>query len=239
MRFPRTLLFLVALLVVGSATAQEPTETLPKVVQHGEPTYPPLARQARIQGDVSLKITTDGESVLNAVAETGHQLLRRAAEENVRTWKFVPHQPNIFNVVFRYHLLPNNVEVFFLQSPILVEITAPTPELIIDYADIGLGNWKAQLKSARSSLQEVLDLYYSGPDGEWLRGKVTDPQGETEEIDYGHQEGSLLGFTVKLWYLHERPVKVFLVGRVIGSKMRGTFIDDTGTTGEWTAVRQK
>jgi TonB family protein len=209
------------------------------VVQHGEPTYPPLARQARIQGDVSIKITTDGESVLNAVAETGHPLLRRAAEENVRTWKFAPHQPNSFNVVFRYHLLPNNVEVFFLQSPTLVEITAPSPELIIDYAEIGLGKWKAQLKSVSGSSQEVLDLYYSGPDGDWLGGKVTGPKDETEEIDYGHREGSLLGFAVKLSHLHERSVKVFLVGRMIGSKMTGTFIDDTGTTGEWTAVRQK
>jgi outer membrane biosynthesis protein TonB len=86
MRPACTILMLsILLVVVPSALAQESTEALPKVVQHTEPIYPPLARQTRIQGEVSVKVTTDGESVREAVAETGHPLLRKAAEDNART----------------------------------------------------------------------------------------------------------------------------------------------------------
>jgi hypothetical protein len=33
-------------------------------------------------------------------------------------------------------------------------------------------------------------------------------------------------------------VKVYFVGKVSGGKIKGTFVDDAGTTGEWTAVRE-
>src|SRR6266849_6284035 len=101
---------------VLSARAQDP-KALPGVVQHAEPKYPPLARQTRIQGEVRVKITTDGESVRDAEAETGHTLLRKAAEDNARTWKFVAHVPGIFHVTFRYKLLSDNTNVEFLESP--------------------------------------------------------------------------------------------------------------------------
>ncbi len=88
MRHARTILMLSVLLTsVPSAMAQESPEVLPNVVQHTEPVYPPLARQTRIQGEVRIKVTTDGESVRDAEAETGHPLLRKAAEGNARTWK--------------------------------------------------------------------------------------------------------------------------------------------------------
>src|SRR5712692_7421649 len=123
MRPACTILILsVLLMVVPSALAQESTEALPKVVQHSEPIYPPLARQARIQGEVSVKVTTDGESAREAVAQTGHTLLRKAAEDNVKTWKFASHTPSTFNVTFRYKLMESSVEVEFLELPAIVEI---------------------------------------------------------------------------------------------------------------------
>ena len=73
---------------VDSAIAQQSSEALPKVIQHAEPMYPPLASQTRIDGDVRVKFTTDGESVTDLVVESGHPLLRIATEDNVRTWKF-------------------------------------------------------------------------------------------------------------------------------------------------------
>src|SRR5512137_1057092 len=133
-----TVLILSVLLAsVPTLSAQESTETLPKVVQHSEPIYPPLARQTRIQGVVSVKVTTDGESVLEAIAQTGHPLLRKAAEANVKTWKFVSHTPSTFNVIFRYELMESNVEVEFLQLPNTVEIRASPSEMSIYYADLG------------------------------------------------------------------------------------------------------
>src|SRR3989442_15946821 len=102
MRHARSTLMLSALLAaMPSALAQQSTEVLPKGVQHTEPIYPPLARQTRIQGEVLVKVTTDGESVRDAEAETGHPLLRKAAQDNSRTWKFVAHTPGTFQVTFR------------------------------------------------------------------------------------------------------------------------------------------
>jgi outer membrane biosynthesis protein TonB len=83
------LMLSVLLAVVPGVLAQESAETLPKVMQHSEPIYQPLARLTRIQGEVSVKVTTDGESVREAVAQTGPPLLYKAAEDNVKTWKFV------------------------------------------------------------------------------------------------------------------------------------------------------
>jgi len=116
-------------------------------MQHGEPIYPPLARQTRIQGEVSVKVTTDGESVREAIAQTGHPLLRKAAEDNAKSWKFASHTPSTFNVTFRYKLMESSVEVEFLKSPTIVEILASLPEMSIYYADLGLGTWKAQIKN--------------------------------------------------------------------------------------------
>ncbi len=156
MRIPQAILVLPALLAFAlGATAQESGEALPKVVQHAEPTYPPLARQTRIQGDVRVKVTTDGESVRDAEAETGHPLLRKAAEDNARTWKFVAHTSGTFHMTFRYKLLSGDVGVEFLQSPAIVEIESCPPEVYIQYAWLGLGTWKAQLKSAHGKSSQV------------------------------------------------------------------------------------
>lgn len=234
----RSILMLLSLLVVmPSAMAQQFSEVLPKVVEHSEPMYPPLARQTRIQGDVRVKVTTDGELVLNAQAETGHPLLRKAAEDNARTWKFVAHPPGTFQVVFRYKLLSNNVSVGFLESPAIVEIAASPPEVIIYYAWIGLGTWKAQIKSAHGKTSRVFKLAYSGPDADWLSANVVGPEAETEEIDFGHKEGDFLAFTKTLSQPDGQHVKTFFIGKMSGDKIVGTSVDDTGIRGEWTAVR--
>jgi len=178
--------------------AQETPEVLPKVVQHAQPIYPPLARQTRIQGEVRVKIVTDGESVREAAAETGHPLLRKAAEDNARTCKFVAHTPGTFHVTFRYKEPSGDADVEFLESPSIVQIEAATPEMSIYYAWLGLGPWKAQLKSAHGKSSQVLKLYYSGPNGDWLDGNAVSRKGESEEIDLGHKEGDFLAFTITL-----------------------------------------
>jgi Gram-negative bacterial TonB protein C-terminal len=130
MRIPSGILVLLVLLASApNMMAQEIPHALPKVVQHSEPIYPPLARQTRIDGEVRLKVTTDGEFVRTAEVETGHPLLRGAAEENVKTWKFVTHTPGTFHVTFRYKLLSSDVNVRFLESPAIVEIDVTPPEM--------------------------------------------------------------------------------------------------------------
>jgi TonB family protein len=53
------------------------------------PCYPPLARQAQLQGEVRVRIEvgTDG-NVTIAEAPDGNPILRAASVSNVRTWKF-------------------------------------------------------------------------------------------------------------------------------------------------------
>jgi TonB family protein len=59
------------------------------------PVYPPLARQARIQGTVILKvqITKSGE-VANIQLVSGHPMLAPAAIEAVKQWKYDPYLLN-------------------------------------------------------------------------------------------------------------------------------------------------
>lgn len=224
-------------LVGAPAEPQDGVDALPKVIQHSQPIYPPLARQARIQGDVRVRLTTDGESITNLEAVAGQPLLRKAAEDNVRTWRFAPHRPSTFYVVFRYKLASGDVDVEFLDAPSLVQLEAAPPQTIIDYAWIGLGKWKAQLVSAHGKCRRTLDLSYSGPDGEWLRGKVLGEKGEDEEIDFGHKEGDFVAFTAKLREPDGKRLVTFFVGNLKGNRITGTFVDGAGATGHWTALR--
>ena len=116
---------------VSAAQVAESPQRLP-VVKSGEmPFYPQPANAARIQGDVHLRVTTDGSGVASVIIEGGQPMLAKAAQDNVRTWKFEPHERTSFPTWFAYHLLaePNcktnksgNEEVH-LNLPTQVEIT--------------------------------------------------------------------------------------------------------------------
>jgi len=110
-------LILLTLAAVSTFACAQGTETfLPKVIDHAEPYYPPLGRTARISGDVLVRFTTDGQAVINADAETGHELLRSSAVENVKTWKFVSHEPGTFHVTFRFRIISGEMSSFFFRS---------------------------------------------------------------------------------------------------------------------------
>lgn len=73
------------------------------------PCYPPLARQARVQGTVKIEIEVAGDgTVASAEALEGNPLLRAAAVANVQTWNFTggtQHLPMLRTVVaFEYKL---------------------------------------------------------------------------------------------------------------------------------------
>src|SRR3954466_7069854 len=62
------------------------------LVRKVNPAYPPLARQARIQGQVVLQaeISKDG-SIANLRLVSGHPMLAPAAIEAVKQWKYKPY----------------------------------------------------------------------------------------------------------------------------------------------------
>jgi protein TonB len=65
------------------------------LVNKPQPNYPPLARQARIQGKVLLQalISKDG-SIENLQLISGHPMLAPAAIEAVKRWKYKPYLLN-------------------------------------------------------------------------------------------------------------------------------------------------
>ncbi|MEP6644486.1 MAG: energy transducer TonB, partial [Acidobacteriaceae bacterium] len=62
------------------------------VLHKVQPPYPPLARQARIQGSVTLQaeISKDG-SIQNLRLISGHPMLAPSAIEAVKQWKYKPY----------------------------------------------------------------------------------------------------------------------------------------------------
>jgi protein TonB len=65
------------------------------LVRRVQPNYPPLARQARIQGVVVLQaqISKDG-NIENLQLISGHPMLAPAAIEAVKQWKYKPYLLN-------------------------------------------------------------------------------------------------------------------------------------------------
>jgi hypothetical protein len=234
----RLFLSLVVLAVaLPSAIAQQPSDILPKIVQHDEPIYPPLARQTRIGGDVRIEFSTNGESVTDVVVESGHPLLRPAAESNVRTWKFASHTPGKFYVIFRYKLESGGTEITFPESPSIVQIEA-APMAISDGpcgSTLDIGTWKIRLNSSPGVISQVLDLSSSCAGS--LEGTARGPGGKEEKIESRYYEDPFLAFATNIHQPDGRNIKTFFAGRISKSKIVGAFVDDTGTTGQWTGVR--
>jgi len=62
-----------------------------KLVNQARPTYPPLARQARIQGTVRLEaVISKGGAIEELKVVSGHPLLIQAAQAAVLQWRYEP-----------------------------------------------------------------------------------------------------------------------------------------------------
>ncbi len=65
------------------------------LIRKVQPTYPPLARQARIQGVVVLQAQISKEgNIQNLQLISGHPMLAPAAIEAVKQWKYKPYLLN-------------------------------------------------------------------------------------------------------------------------------------------------
>jgi TonB family protein len=102
------------------------------------PSYPPLAQAARIEGIVKIKISINEKGeVVDATALSGHEMLKHAAVENVKAWKFTPAPGAKALELFMTYLYsiegqevamaPRKCAHIKLDLPTRVEITAPPP----------------------------------------------------------------------------------------------------------------
>jgi TonB family protein len=64
--------------------------------KYADPVYPALARSARIQGHVDLRLAVDPTSgdVLNVIVELGHPMLTSSATGAAKQWRFAPGWAN-------------------------------------------------------------------------------------------------------------------------------------------------
>jgi protein TonB len=63
----------------------------PKAIVQVSPEYPPLARQAHIQGEVQIDAILDEQgNVIDMKVVSGHPLLYQAALDALKKWKYEP-----------------------------------------------------------------------------------------------------------------------------------------------------
>jgi TonB family protein len=77
--------------VAGTAVPQSAETAEANLIARVNPAYPPLAKQARVQGSVVLDILIDGNGAVRDVhVRAGHPLLQQAAVDAVRQWRYKP-----------------------------------------------------------------------------------------------------------------------------------------------------
>jgi protein TonB len=65
------------------------------IIYRLQPNYPPIARQARIQGTVELRaIISKAGTIENLIVVSGHPMLVKSAIEAVRQWRYRPYLLN-------------------------------------------------------------------------------------------------------------------------------------------------
>ena len=132
-------LLLLMLAVAVSASGQSATQEAraPALTSAAVPFYPRVPQQAHIEGEVRLRLSTDGNRVTNVEVESGQPMLVQAAKENVKTWQFERHAPTSFETTFRYRLFPSKCDsqcncggvekgTVLLRLPTEAEVSAET-----------------------------------------------------------------------------------------------------------------
>jgi TonB family protein len=236
MRQLQIIALLSVLLISAVGAVAQTTEGLPPVIHHDDPVYPAIAQTAHISGEVLLRINTDGESVTDAVAESGPALLQKSAVDNVRTWKFAPHRPVTFHVTFRYKIV-SGTQTSFLEIPDIVEINAEPGQLTIDWAWVAIGCFRVRLSSSHGVLTKQIFFSFSGPREQWLSAELLPLGDNIKEADFGRKEGDFLAFTIRLDEPDGKHPETFLVGRLTKNRIVGTFVDDAGVRGNWNGIK--
>jgi TonB family protein len=116
--------------------AQEEKRPIIYVKHLVPPYYPPLAHMTRISGTVVMKLKIDSDGKVISVETVGHDLLKKDAEKNIRTWTFgcagcPPDAPFEHTIRFKYvqdNTLPERSTKTVMDLPDEVTMSAgPIP----------------------------------------------------------------------------------------------------------------
>jgi TonB family protein len=189
-----SLRILLLLFVATAAPAQEHEITKAEALQHLQtreaPLYPPLARQARIQGPVQLSVSVDPSgNVTDVRVVEGHPMLTGAAVEAVREWKFEPFLENDSPTEVT---VPVTVEFKLVSSPDELESDFKRDyswqmqrarELLAENRTDVLGDAAAR---AKSSLQLAQDAHHSqeAAAAQLLLARIHDADHEDATAEY-------------------------------------------------------
>jgi len=66
--------------------------------------YPPLAASAHIQGDVTFEVSAAGQGLVS-----GHPLLVRSAQDNLKTWSLPPLQSGKYLINYHFQVIGEGV----------------------------------------------------------------------------------------------------------------------------------
>lgn len=91
--------------------------------------YPSLARQARVQGAVVIKVDLDDKGrAVDAAAVSGAGILIPPCLKNARNWRFRPNSQKAAVIVYNFKLVINDPGQTILQPPNFVTVTdSPVP----------------------------------------------------------------------------------------------------------------
>ena len=120
----RSRLFFLSVLLIAVGLSAKPQTPRPTAVVHlKSPNYGIVARQARIQGDVTLvvHIGPDGE-VKQVSGKSGEPILIHDAELNVRTWAFNKGHEVTTEITYEFRLIEPEI---YCQPPSSVTFDLP------------------------------------------------------------------------------------------------------------------
>ena len=125
-RYLGVLTFMVAVCLGMEAQTDEPL-----LLSANIPFYPPLARQARVYGTVEVAFTLPANAgePANVEAVSGHPLLKSAALENVKTWRFrnIYAVERKYETTFHYALTESGSPHVTFESFTVVDIVSLKP----------------------------------------------------------------------------------------------------------------
>jgi TonB family protein len=101
----------------------------PVLVSANIPRHPPLACQARIAGVVKLTFVLSGSAgePTNVEVISGHPMLKDAAIENVKTWKFKNYADGKYETTVDYQLPSSGPQKVTFESFHRVEVATCLP----------------------------------------------------------------------------------------------------------------